>query len=137
MKHLTGLILAGFLLLCFSCGNNSNQPDMDDAKEDVGEMLDETNNAVRAQWAEFRDELKDTKQKIDDEIQEIDEELASAGADARKDLNERKAKLQAWSNEIGLHMQELGNDITDGWQKVKNETNDLLEDVESYFDDHG
>ncbi|NJB85219.1 vacuolar-type H+-ATPase subunit I/STV1 [Lewinella marina] len=140
------LSLSGFF---YSCGENT-------AVDNAGDEIEyETENAlsnvgaeVRAESDELEREFRDARTNIDARMSELERDMEGATEEARMEMEEEYNELEAYRNDIDMRMERVGanweagwndfeGDINQGWKDFRRESDELLTNVERFFDPEG
>lgn len=138
MSLFTFLVL--LLGLIVACGD-SPRYESDDVNDEVQELTEATKEEWQKDRAELRAELDRLDEKIEDRLEELDEEWEEASAEARVEIEEQRENLKEARRNLKIKADELGKDISAGWDRVKTDVRNWLDkmerDLEDTFDSNG
>jgi DNA anti-recombination protein RmuC len=130
------LMLLALMGMVFFTACNNNQSTAEEVQEDMENAAEEVADAFRAEQEELAAELEDLQSNINRRIQELQVDLRDASDEASVEINQQIQQLQAWSSDLDQEMERVGESMSDNWDNVKSDAQQMLSNIEREWNEN-
>lgn len=129
-KLISGLcmlaIMAAFSLVACDDPNTTTEK----AKADINQAAASTKAAFERESAELKRDIQAAQKRLDARLEKIGNDIENASDEAKAELKKEKAELEKQRKKLGNYFDNLGDDISDGWEKFKSNVRETLDDID-------
>ena len=133
MKTLLGFLCA--IMVFITACNTQPEEAFDTVAENIVEPISAISEELPAAMSELKEELQDLEGMLKTHLDQLDESMVDADQQAKEDLSAKQKEIQSFSNKVGLQLQKLGRSAPSDLHSFKETTQELFDQIESYFEE--